>query len=54
MINHRRFVGDASLTAYHDVRKVIVLLKSLAGLGEDSVELSPERTVLDMLRHSIP
>src|SRR6516165_11348159 len=48
MINHRRLVGDASLTACHHVRKVIVLLESLARLSEDGVELSPERTILDV------
>ena len=48
MINHRRLVDDASLTARHHVRKVIVLLQSLSRLGQNCVELSPERTVLDI------
>jgi hypothetical protein len=49
MINHRRFVGYAGSSACHHVWKVIVLLEAPARLGENGMELSPERTILDIL-----
>src|SRR5215467_11584222 len=49
MINHRQFVGYACSSTCHDVWKVIILLEPPARLGENSMELSPERTILDIL-----
>ena len=49
MVDARRPVLDARLLALHQVREVVVLFDAVGGLGEDVVELTPQRAVVDVL-----
>ena len=49
MIDCRRFVGDAGFfPTANQVREIVVLLQAFARLDDDGMELSSQRTILDM------
>src|SRR5262245_27297869 len=48
MVDQRRLVYDPRLPTRYEMGEVVILLEPFARLGEDGMELSPERAVLDI------
>jgi hypothetical protein len=48
MVDQRRLVYDARLLARDEMREVVILFEPFARLGENGMELSPQRAVLDI------
>jgi hypothetical protein len=48
MVDQQRLVYDPRLPTRYEMREVVILFEPFARLGEDGMELSPQRTVLDI------
>src|SRR5262249_17207851 len=48
MVDQRRLVHDPRLPTRYEMREVVILLEPSSRLGEDGMEVSPERAVLDI------
>src|SRR6516164_6205690 len=48
MVDQRRLVYDPHLTTRYEMREVVILFEPFTRLGEDGMELSPQRAVLDI------
>ena len=48
MVDQRRLVYDPHLPTRYEMREVVILFESFTRLGENGMELSPQRAVLDI------
>src|SRR5262249_47653192 len=48
MVDQRRLVYDPRMSTLYQMREVVILFEPLARLGEDGMELSSQRAVLDI------
>ena len=48
MVDQRRLIYDPRLPTRYEMREVVILFEPFARLGEDGMELSPQRAILDI------